>query len=168
MNTLPTTQQPTEKPTMEELRKFARLPWIRCPTCNKVTGSLQDKFDQILADKENVYYDNLEAAYNTLLDQGFDEPTAQKLADNQARIIADVTFNQRVTKELGLKNYCCFNTLENPIQYPLGSGIELDPEVDVGERMSRLQINPKTTPVLPGAKGEVIANPQTKRVFIAR
>lgn len=158
----------TPRPTIKELRQFARLPWVRCPTCSKVTGNLQDKFDEILADKANVYYDNVEPLYNTLLEQGFDDVSAQKLADRQASIIADVTFNKRITEELGISRYCCFNTLENPIQLPLGSGIELDPEVDVGERMSRLQIKQDTTPVLPGAKGEVIATPPTKRVYTAR
>ncbi len=167
MATNTTTQQVTHRPTMEELRQFARLPWVRCPTCRKVTGNLQEKFDEILADKTNVYYDNLEPIYQTLIDQGFDELTAQKLADRQARIIADVTFNKRITNELGLTRYCCFNTLENPIQLPLGSGIELDPEVDVGERLSRLQIKQDVNPVLPGAKGEVVV-PPTKRVYIAR
>lgn len=163
-----TTRQTTNRPTMEELRQFARLPWVRCPTCSRVTGNLQDRFDEILANKENVYYDNFEPLYNTLLEQGFDDLTAQRLADQQARIIADVNFHRTVQEQLGLKDYCCFNTLENPIQLPLGVGIELDPEVDVGERLSRLQIADQPTPVLPGAKGETIATPQTKRVYTAR
>ena len=167
MATTLTTQRPTERPTMEELRRFARLPWVRCPTCRRVTGNLQDKFDDILADKENVYYENIEPLYNTLIEQGFDDLSAQRLADRQARIIADVNFNKRVREELGLKDYCCFNTLENPIQYPIGSGIDLDPEVDVGERMSRLQVIEKPGPVLPTATGEAIAVPQTRRVYRA-
>lgn len=157
----------TARPTMQQLREFATIPWVRCPTCKRVTGNLQDKFDQILADKRTVYYDNLEPLFNTLLEQGFDELSAQTMADQQARIIADVNFNKRVKEELKLKEYCCFNTLQNPIQIPLGSGIELDPEVDIGQRMSRLQVTNEPTPVLPGAKEEGVVVPRKVRVYRA-
>jgi len=159
-----TSNTSTTRPTMEELREFARLPWIRC-SCGKVTGRLQDKFDQILADKEKTYYENLEPLYNTLLEQGFDDITAQRMADRQARVISDVIFNRRVTNELGIRNECCFNTLMNPIILPLGSGIGLDPEVDVGDRLSRLQIKEEPKPVLP--TGNVVPQPVGKRVYRA-
>lgn len=155
------------RPTMKELREFARLPWVRCVECNRVTGRLQDKYDAILADKEKDYYDNIQDIYQTLLDQGFDDLTAQRLANQQAEIIASVKFNKRVQTELGIKDECCFKTLQSPIILPLGSGIELDPEVDVGQRMSKLQIKEAPSPVLPSAKGKSIATPQTKRVYRA-
>lgn len=135
-----------KRPTLEELREFRELPWIRCSSCGKVTAHLQERFNKILEEKSKIYYENVVPLYNTLLEQGFEDIIAQQLADKQARIIADVTFHERAEKELGLKRYCCFKTLQNPIILPLGSGIDLDPDVDVGERLSRLQLKETSKP----------------------
>ena len=159
------------RPTMEQLREFARLPWVRCTTCGRVTAKMQARYDEILTEKEDTYYNEVEVLYEILISQGFDDLTAQRTADQQARVIADISFNRKIKAELGLQDYCCFNTLENPIVLPLGSGIELSPEVDVGQRMSQLRLveagTPKTgvSPVLPGAKGEVVAQPKVRRIY---
>lgn len=120
--------------TMEELREFARLPWIRCTGCNRVTGRYQKEFDRILAEKEKDYVEIALKYYQTFLGQGFDDITAQSLADRQGQIIAGINFNRKVRDQLGLKEECCFNTLLNPVIMPLGSGIPLDKEIEVGER----------------------------------
>jgi DNA-directed RNA polymerase subunit N (RpoN/RPB10) len=135
------TKRSMPKPSLQELRDFATLPQIRC-TCGRVTGRFQDKFDRLLAEKEDVYYEKLAQTFEMLVSQGLDELTAFDLADKDARKIADILFYKRVSNELGIKNYCCFNTLFNPIQLPLGSGINLDPDVDIGTSMSRLRIAP--------------------------
>lgn len=147
----------TSRPTLEELREFSRLPWVRCPSCGRVTGNKQERYDAILRDKANTYYDILEKAYYTFISQGQDDLTAQRLADKQAQVVAGLEFNRRVQDELGINDYCCFRTLQNPIVLPLGAGIDLDPEVDVGEKKSR--------PVLP----EVIeGTPSQRRTYLAR
>lgn len=123
---------------LDAFRDFASLPWVRCPSCGKVTSRFQKAYDGLLANKEDDYYSRVEETYLSLLTQGFDDMTAQKLASTQARIYADTRFNQRVRTELGINRLCCMRTLQNPIVMPLGSGVELDPEVDVGQRMSTL------------------------------
>lgn len=158
----------SSRPTIEELRNFARLPWVRCTGCNRITGDKQDRFDAILKNKEKTYYDNVIPIFERLLDEGQDERTAEITADKEARLAADITFNREVKEQLNLRDTCCFNTLFNPIVLPLGSGIGLDPEVDVGERMSQLTIKPKVKPVLPGAKGEVVPQARKARIYTAR
>lgn len=154
-----------ERPTLEELREFAKLPWIRCISCGKPTAHLQEQFDAILAAKADDYYASLEDNYNGLISQGFDEGSARQIADRNARIYADVKFNEKATK-LGLTRYCCMRTLETPIINPLGSGISLDPEVDIGQRLSQIKIGTQKA-VLPTMKGESSTKPVRIRTLRA-
>jgi DNA-directed RNA polymerase subunit N (RpoN/RPB10) len=153
----------SRKPTLKELREFSTLPWIRCPTCGRPTAQLQEKYDRLVEEKRKDFYDHAEEVFNSLLEQGFDEKSAEELATQSGEIFADRNFYKKAVEQLGIKDACCFRTLQNPIKMPLGAGIELDPAVDVGTRMSQLQL---VSPVLPEAKGTTIkATPQQKPRF---
>ena len=117
---------------------------------------------------ENIYQQAKTNYKKIILAEGEDERIAEITADKGARLIADTTFHQDVVEQLGLQDECCFNTLMNPIITPLGSGIDLDPAVDIGQRMSQLTLRRGAKPVLPGAKGEVVPQPRKARVYLAR
>lgn len=138
-------KRPIVRPTIEELQDFATIPHIRC-SCGRVTAHLQDKFDRLLAQKEETYYRSLMETFEGLMTMKIDEMQALQLADKNARQVADIIFNKKAKEELNIKEACCFNTLFNPIQQPLGGGINLDPDVDIGISMSQLSIKEQEQP----------------------
>lgn len=142
-------------PTLEEARAFVRLPWVRCIECGRVTGNKQEQFDEILAAKEDDYYNKLEETYRELIDQGQPENIALAIAEHNAAIFADVSFNKKVSEQLKIPKdrYCCFKTLANPGILPLGAAVGIDPVVEVGERMSRVKLQEKEPTILSVSQG---------------
>ena len=128
-------------PTIDELREFSRLTWVRCPSCGKpFTKKMQDTYDRILQEKAITYNQELEKAKVRLSATGLNQKQINKIAEQEANNITDLEFNAKVKRQVGIERLCCFNNLMNPIIIPLGSGVELDPVVDVGQRMSTMNL----------------------------
>lgn len=146
--------------TLEEAREFRTYPWIRCPTCRTVTSQHQLQFDQYLAEKKEAHTRIFKERYVALRKEGYSPERAREQANYEAEIEADKEFNQKLNK-LGIERYCCRRTLFNPILFPLGTGAQLSPDVEVGRFISRNSISPLTT-----MQGEV--EPQKPRLYKAR
>lgn len=130
--------------TISELRDFSRLSWVRCPSCGKpFTKKMQDTFDRITQEKAVTYAEELEKSKARLRATGLDIKQINKIAEQEANNVADLEFNTKVKRQVGIDRLCCFNNLMNPIIIPLGSGVELDPVVDVGQRLSTMSLGDK-------------------------
>lgn len=138
-----------ETPSKQQIEEFAKLQWVRCLSCNKpITAKMQKDFDKLIAQKGTIN-DEMVKAYDTYyqqaLNEGMEDKMATKYAEEKSKIYANVLFNKEVQDKVGIKRFCCFRTLQNPIILPMGSAVQLSSEVDIGERYSKGPRSGKTT-----------------------
>lgn len=128
-----------DKPINETQRGISQrlvIPHIRCLSCGKITGKLQEQYNSILARKKDHYRDEITRVFYKLVDSGVDEDEALTQAKREAKLYADLKFNQEIKEKLAIERTCCYRTLFSPIVRPTGGGVDLSQEVDVGTRAS--------------------------------
>jgi len=82
--------------------------YVRCPSCNKVLGHLQNKF-------ENIWKKEIQSLYDT-----YPHPSEE-------RSKYEVNIFEDIMKNLGIIRYCCRMRISNPQQIAVGN-----PEIPFG------------------------------------
>lgn len=81
--------------------------YVRCPTCNKVLGHLEQDYNKLIREAINDI--------NETIPRLISLQERQNVYDEQM----DIRFTQ-IMNILGVKRYCCMRSVRNPQQVPVG------------------------------------------------
>jgi len=103
--------------------------YVRCPTCNKVLGNLQEDYAQLIKNADEEVRDMIPLGldYADLMNE-YDTQMANKFGD--------------IMKKLGIKRYCCMMRIKNPQQVPISGGPAPEANIAISRHTPGVKRNP--------------------------
>lgn len=103
--------------------------YVRCPTCNKVLGNLQEDYSRLIKKADEEVRD--------MIPFGLDYADSMNEYDMQM-----ATRFSDIMKNLGIKRYCCMMRIKNPQQVPISGGNAPEANIAVSRHTPGIKRSP--------------------------
>lgn len=103
--------------------------YVRCPTCGKVLGNLQDDYTKLIKEADAEVSDHIprNLSYDVIMDE-YDNAMAQRFAN--------------IMKKLGIKRQCCMMRIKNPQQVPVANPNPIESSIAISRFTDGVTRNP--------------------------